>query len=88
MAKISNLNGHLNTFHMIESSACSCIFINEDEFHFFVVCPLYNSPRITLQNGISHVAPFMLRTLLYGTEHLSPIYTIATLSYAREFRIA
>ena len=74
MAKIrmrcSNLNGHLYTMKLIDSSACSCGFINEDEFHFLLVCPLYNRPRVTLQNAIGHIAPFTLRTLLYGDENL------------------
>ena len=33
---------------IIDSSACLCASINEDEFHFFLVCPLYNRPRVTL----------------------------------------
>ena len=39
MAKLrmqcSNLNGHLKSMLIVESSACSCGFVNEDEFHFF-----------------------------------------------------
>ena len=68
--RCSNLNGHLHALNIIESSACSCGFINEDEFHFFFVCPLYNRPRITLLNAISHIAPYTLRTLLYGIDEL------------------
>ena len=72
MAKLrmrcSNLNGHLQLMHIVESSACSCGFVNEDEFHFFFGCPLFNRPRIILQNVISSVAPFTLRTLLYGVD--------------------
>ena len=64
----SNLNGHLKSMHIVESSACSCGFVNEDEFHFFFGCPLFNRPRIILQNVISSVAPFTLRTLLYGVD--------------------
>ena len=41
-----------------------------EEFHFFLVCPLYNRPRITLQNAMGNIAPFTLRTLLYGSENL------------------
>ena len=40
------------------------------EFHVFLVCPLYNTPRLTLQNAMAHIAPFTLRTLLYGDENL------------------
>ena len=64
----SNLNRHIQSMHIVESSACSCGFVNEDEFHFFFGCPLFNRPRIILQNVISSVAPFTLRTLLYGVD--------------------
>ena len=74
MAKLrmggSNLNGHLYSMKLIDSPACSCGFINENEFHFFLVCPLYNRPRVTLQNAMGNIAPFTLRTLLYGSENL------------------
>ena len=74
MAKLrmggSNLNGHLYSMKLIDSPACSCGFINENEFHFFLVCPLYNRPRVTLQNAMGNIAPFILRTLLYRSENL------------------
>ena len=74
MAKLrmggSNLNGHLYSMKLIDSPACSCRFINENEFHFFLVCPLYKRPRVTLQNAMGNIAPFTLRTLLYGSENL------------------
>ena len=66
--RCSNLHGHLQSMHIVESSACSCEFAREDEIHFFFVCPLFNRPRIILQNVISSVAPFTLRTLLYGVD--------------------
>ena len=64
----SNLKGHLKSIHIVESYACSCGFVNEDEFHFFFGCPLFIRPRIILQNVISSVTPFTLRTLLYGVD--------------------
>ena len=74
MAKLrmrcSNLNGHLYTIKIIDSPACSCGFVNENEFHFLLVCPVYNRPRATLQNAIGHIAPFTLRTLLHGDDNL------------------
>ena len=76
MAKLrmqcSNLNGHLYTMKIIDSPACSCGFVNENEFHFLLdlVCPLYNRSRVTLQNAMGHRAPFTLRTLLYGDDNL------------------
>ena len=32
----SDLKGHLPAMKIIESSACSCGFKNEDEIHFFL----------------------------------------------------
>ena len=29
-----------------------------------------SGPRLTLQNAMGHIAPFTLRTLLYGDENL------------------
>ena len=78
MAKLrmqcSDLNGHLYTMKIIDSPACStsCGFVNENEFHFLLVCPLYNRPRVTLQNAMGHMGygPFTLRTLLYGDDKI------------------
>ena len=51
MAKIrilcSSLKGQLYSMKLMISSACSCGFINEDEFHFFLVCPLCNRSSYT-----------------------------------------
>ena len=58
---------------IIASPACLWGFINENEFHFFLVCPLYNRPRLTRQNAMGLTAPFTLRTLLYGDENLDMI---------------
>ena len=66
--RCSNLNGHLQSVHIVESSACSCGFANEDEFHFVFGCPLFNRPRIILLNVISSVAPLTFRTLLQGVD--------------------
>ena len=67
----SNSNGHLNSMKRIDSPACLCGYINENEFHFFLVCPLYNRPRVTLQNAMGHIAHFTLRTLLYGNDRFN-----------------
>ena len=53
---------------IIESSACSCGFKNEDEIHFFLACPLYYRPRVTLLSALAHIAPLTVRTLLYGSD--------------------
>ena len=41
-----------------------------NEFHFFLVCPLYNRNRVTLQNAMGNIAPFSHRTLLHRSENL------------------
>ena len=62
----SDLKGHFHSMKIIESSACSCGFKNEDEIHFFLACPLYYRPRVILLNALAHIAPLTVRTLLYG----------------------
>ena len=77
------LQFHVYNSHalLVREYQSSCIFPNEimpslsshclteeHEFHFFFGCPLFNRPRIILQNVISSVAPFTLRTLLYGVD--------------------
>ena len=62
----SNLNGHLYSMKIIDSSACSCGFVNENEFYFLLVCLLFNKPSHT-SNAMGHIAPFTLRTL-YGDD--------------------
>ena len=64
----SDLKGHLHSMKIIESSACFCGFKNEDEIHFFLACPLYYRPRVTLLNALTHIAPLTVRTLLYGND--------------------
>ena len=41
---------------------------NEGEIHFFLACPLYYRPRVTLLNALAHIAPLTVRTLLYGND--------------------
>ena len=66
----SDLKDHLYSMKIIESSVCSCGFKNEDAIHFFLACPLYNRPRVTLPNALAHIAPFTIRTLLYGNDNI------------------
>ena len=55
---------------IIDSSACLCELVNENEFHVLLVIPLYNKRRVTLQNAMGHIALFTLRTLLHGDNNL------------------
>ena len=68
--RFSDLKGHLYSMKMIESSACSCGFKNKDEIHFLLACPLYCKPRVVLLNALAHIAPFTVRTLLYGNDNI------------------
>ena len=43
-------------------------FKNEDEIRFFLACPLYYRPRVTLLNTQAHIAPLTVRTLLYSND--------------------
>ena len=43
---------------------------NEDEIHFCLARPLYNRPKATLLNALAHIAPFTVRTLLYGNDNI------------------
>ena len=64
----SALKGHLYSTKIIESSACSCGFKNEDKIHFFLACPLYYRPRVTLLNTLAHIASFTIIKNNYCTE--------------------
>ena len=70
------------------SSACSCGFKNEDEIHFFLACPLYYRPRVTLLNALAHIAPLTVRTLLYGNDTFefeeNKIIIVETLRFIKE----
>ena len=35
---------NLYSMKIIDSPACSCGFVNKNEFHFLLVCPLFNRP--------------------------------------------
>ena len=81
----SNLNGHLYCMKIIDSPVCSCGFVNKNSFHFLLVRPLYNKPRVTLQNTIGHIAPFTVRTLLYEDDNLDLIENKKTITETLRF---
>ena len=74
MAKLrmrsNNSKGHHYSMKIIESSACSCGIINEDEIPFFLAGPLYYRPRVTLLIALIHIAPVTVLTLLYENDNL------------------
>ena len=75
MAKLrlncSNLKSHLFYLNIIDSQACACGYNKENSIHFFLICPLYNGPRVTLHNTVVGIAAFTPKTLLYGSKELS-----------------
>ena len=62
----SDLKGHLYSMKIIESSACSCGFKNEDidEVHFFLACPLYYRPRVNTSKCSSTHSTFNSKNII------------------------
>ena len=69
--KCSNLAADLYDLNIVESAQCRCGHDYEDAIHYFFVCPLYTRPRAALHAAIIGLAPFTLRTLLYGNHELN-----------------
>ena len=67
----SDLKGHLYKLKIIDTSQCQCGYKCEDSYHFLFVCPLYNRPRAILQNTVTNLAAFTLKTVLFGRDILS-----------------
>ena len=75
MAKLrlncSSLKSHLFNLNIIDSQTCACGYNKENSIHFFLICPLYNGPRVTLHDNVVGIAAFTPKTLLYGSKELS-----------------
>ena len=69
--KCSNLAADLFDLNIIESARCGCGHDYEDALHYFFVCHLHNRPRAALHAAVIGLAPFTLRTLLFGYNSLS-----------------
>lgn len=86
----SNLKGHLYSMNIIDNSICLCGFINENVFHYFFVCPLYNRLRIELVNKLSDVVPLTWEVLLHGSSEYdfdkNKDIILATLNYVKTSR--
>ena len=67
----SLLKAQLHDMHIIDDPSCNCGAYREDAVHFFFDCPLYSNIRIELHEAIIVYAPFNLKTLLYGDEHVT-----------------
>ena len=64
----SNLNADLAKIQVIPSAQCECGEGIEDALHYFFACTKYTAIRNALQTDILTVAPFTLKTLMYGIE--------------------
>ena len=75
MAKLrlncSNLKSHLFYLNIIVLQTFACGYNKENSIHFFLICPLYNGPRVTLHNTVVGIAAFTPKTHLYGSKQLS-----------------
>ena len=67
----SNLNAHLFNLHVVDSPNCFCSFKNEDCYHYFFDCPMYNVERMHLFDEVQKLCDVKLNTILYGNENLS-----------------
>ena len=65
----SSLNGHLYKNHIIDTPKCQCGDINEDNYHYFFVCPKFIRERDKLHNVIIQKGPFTLKTVLTGMDN-------------------
>ena len=76
----SELNAHLFRIGRAESPMCACGRNEEDNYHFFMECGLYESPRYTLMRKISNMLPLnthiTLNLLLGGPDfkHTDDLY--------------
>ena len=62
----SQLNSDLYKMGLIASPLCPCGHSTEDYFHYFFQCSKYPIQRDKLQTEITPLAPFNLKTLLFG----------------------
>lgn len=66
----SNLKAHLVSLHVINDPQCACSSGDEDNFHFFFMCPLYLTQRQKLAQDLNGLCEFTLANLLHGDENV------------------
>ena len=66
----SNLKAHLFSLHVVDDPQCNCNIGNEDCFHFFFECPLYNLQRQDLAAKVQQLSTFNTKVLLHGDASL------------------
>ena len=62
----SSLNSDLYRVKLTPSPNCRCGNFNEDAFHYFFECRLYQPQRTKLLNILSNFWPLTLQKLLFG----------------------
>ena len=81
----SGLNSHLFKIGVVASPLCQCCKAEEDEFHFFFICPRYTPIRLKLQNTVAELAPLTISTLLFGCENCSIDDNLLIFTAVQEF---
>ena len=68
----SNLNGHLQNLHVIDSPKCSCSYKCEDSNHYLFHCPLYTTERSKMLDTVNEICSgnVDLNLLLHGGQTL------------------
>ena len=68
----SLLNGHLNKMlHVIDNPRCECGFHIESPKHYFLECPRYAGPRVSLIEGINQLTDCNVNVILFGDRKLN-----------------
>ena len=67
----SNLHSDLHRVNLISSSSCQCGHSNENAFHFFFECALFDEQRNRLVQKLLYFTPLTLDKLLFGDLSLS-----------------
>ena len=68
--RCSDLKAHLLSLHVTDDPICICQLGREDNFHFFLSCPLYNLQRQELVTIVNALSQCTLNVLLYGDDSL------------------
>ena len=86
----SKLNSDLcYNLHVINNPTCQCGAPEENAYHFFFQCPLYQASRVELMNNVSRIANNVtLETLLYGLSNLSLVQNQSLFLAVHKFIIA
>ena len=68
----SKLNADLcNNLHVINDTRCSCGHPNENPYHFFFQCPLFDQDRDILMRDIQGITDMTVQNLLFGNADLT-----------------